>query len=309
LSYWLGVDATYTEALHNLIGLRRLSANEERLMKAHPVGHRGAVDLKWMLEKPYALNAYEKIHRWFARHYVPSHPRPYSFRDIRPRVAIVRFPDTCWIAPRDPSHKGWFKGLYGPGGPGVAPAHIAWLDLWHILTHGVVPRNGLSLFCAPYGPKWRASMEETRQNPDDYGYQELMPFCPLDGVLVFDHLAGSQELAGAELIVLTGEMITEETQRYALAEVDRGADCLALPHLLPAAVVAKVGTVPVQMTYGHGRVLLADDFTHEAVVSLVQRHLGPANTVRYQFGPSRTALSPCDCGHGLLVRRDDERVT
>ena len=308
LSYWLGADATYTEALHNLINLRRLSANEERLMKAHPLGHRGGLDLKFLLEKPYTLNAYGKYHRWFARHYVPSHPRPYSFRDIRPRVAIIRFPDTCWIAPSDPSFKNWFKGLYGPGGPDVAPRHTAWFDLWHILTHGVVPRNGLTLWCAPYKQKWDASMAELRQNPDEYGYEELMPFCPLDGVLVFDHRAGRRELAGAELIVLTGEMVSEETQQAALVEVKRGADCLALPHLLPDTMTKKIKTFPSQVSYGHGQILFAEDFKQEAVVKFVQRHMGPANSIRYQFGESNVVINQSDCGHGLLARCDDESL-
>lgn len=304
LAYWLGADATYTEALHNLITLRRLSADEESLMHAHPVGHRGARDLAWLLQKPYALNAYGKIHRWFTQHYLPAHPRPYSFRDIRPRVAIVRFPDTCWVAPADPAHKGWFKGLYGPGGPPVEKRHTAWFDLWHILTHGVAPQTGISLFCAPYGRTWARGMADVRQSPDDYGYQELLPFCPLDGVLAFDHRAGRRELSGAALIVLTGELVSDDTREAALAEVAGGADGLALPHLLPGDLAGQAAADPVQIRYGHGRLLVAPDFAHPDVARFVQRHVGAPDAIHYQFGASHMTIRPCDCGHGLHISHD-----
>jgi hypothetical protein len=151
-------------------------------------------------------------------------------------------------------------------------------------------------------------MDDVRQHPDDYTYQEVMPFCPLDGVLVFDHLAGSRELAGADLIVLTGELISEATRQAAMAEVERGADGLALPHLLPGDLVAQAGPMPALLPYGRGRLLVADDFTHEAVVQFVQRHRGPADSIRYRFGQSQITLNPCDCGHGLHVSRDGDRV-
>lgn len=301
LAYWLGADAAYTEALHNLLTLRRLSADEIRLMQEHPVGHRGARDLQWLLSKGYMLNAYGKMHRWFVKEVVEKQPRAYSFRDIRPRIAIVRFPDTCWIAPSDPSHRHWFKGLYGPGGPAVGPQHTAWIDLWHVLTHGVVPRGGLSLFCEPYGSRWLEQMAAAQAAPDDYPYAEIAPFCPLDGVLVFDHLAGARELAHAELVVLTGDLLSEGTLQAALASIAAGADGLALPHLLPPELATRLDGDATEIAIGKGRLLVTREFAGEAARQFLKRHLGPADAIRYDMGTTRVDIRRCNCGRCLLA--------
>jgi hypothetical protein len=40
--------------------------------------------------------AIERAYEEFLREYVPSHPRPYDWRDFRPQTAIIRFDDTCF---------------------------------------------------------------------------------------------------------------------------------------------------------------------------------------------------------------------
>ncbi len=307
LAYWLGVDAAYTEGIHNLISLRRLSANEQRLMAEHPVGHRGGGESDWIFRKGYALNAYGKIHRWFATHYVPTHPRGYSFRDLRPKVAIVRFPDTCWQSTAQPgAMTGWFKGLYGPGGPDQQPQHTAWLDLWHVLTHGVVPRGGVSLFCEPYGRAMFAGRDQMDASPDEYDYREVYPFCPLDGVAVFDHRVTAEHLVEAELICLTGEMISPETQQAVLRCVQAGADCIALPHLSPAPAAETPESLPAETRAGKGRIMLTDDFCGEAARRFIARHLGPDDMIRYRFADQTLAVRPCESGRGLIRQGDNE---
>ena len=186
-------------------------------MQQHKVPHRPIDQNEWLFERRYSLNAYGKIHRWFAKQYVPAHPRLYSFRDIRPRVAIVRFPDSLWARPGKPRALP-FHGLYGPGGPPAEDRHCAWLDAWHVLTHDVVPSSGLSIYgttaIESFGKEIQQrnlEVDAAAGRPVDYPYVERYPFCPVDGVLVFDHRARRQDLDGAELIILTGEMISDET--------------------------------------------------------------------------------------------------
>jgi len=295
LSYWLGADGTYTEALHNLISLRRLSTEEHQVMTTHPIGHRGSLDLEWLQKKPFALNAYGKIHRWFTTHYLPNHPRRYTFRDTRPRVAIIRFPDTLWQN-HELASWGSKNGLYGPGGPAIQSQHLAWLDLWHILTHGVVPRSGLSLFCPPCND-WCDDIQRTREHPDDYAYREYLPFCPLDGVLVFDHRVGAEHLQTAELIVLTGELVEPDTLQAALRCIERGVDGLALPHLLPEHITRGWRRDPIEIQYGQGRLLISDDFSHDAVKRFIQPHIGPSDRIRYTMGDTKLDIRPAE-GYG-----------
>ncbi len=305
LAYWLGADAAYTEALHNLITLRRQSADELQVMEAHPIGHRGALDLAWMQQKPFALNAYGKIHRWFATHYLPRHPRPYTFRDICPRVAIIRFPDTLW---RNPHLMNWWSeiGLYGPGGPSVQYCHLAWLDIWHLLTHGVVPRSGLSLFCPP-GNAWGEEIQHIHQHPDDYDYHEYRPFCPLDGVLVFDHRVDETHLQSAELLILTGAYVEPETQEAVLRCIERGADGLALPHLVPDTLARQWRQAPIELEYGRGRLLITDDFADNRVKEFIQPHLGPPDRMRYRMGDRQLDIRATEgYGGGFMLDHEDE---
>ena len=311
LAYWLGVDAAYTEALHNLILLAKCSDEERRLMEEHKLPHRSIDRSEWFYDRKFAVNAYGKIHRWFARQYVPSHPRPYTFRDLRPRVAMVRFPDTLWATPGGPGVVP-FRGLYGPGGLPVEKRHTAWLDAWHLLTHGVVSRDGLSIYASPAIQGFLKErdqrvpeMDEKAGRPIDYPYAERYPFCPVDGVVVFDHLVGEEQLAGVELIVLTGEMVSEATSQAVSRRVQAGADCLTLEHLAPAAIRKQDARCPYEVRAGRGRFLVVSDFKGEASERLIRRHLGPRDRIRYRFGEQVVSIRPGEGYTSHLINEAD----
>lgn len=290
LAYWLGADAAYTEALHNLIVLSRFTDAERRTMNENKLSHRPYGYGEWYDYRKYVLNAYGKIHRWFAKVYVPTHPRSYTFRDVRPRVAMIRFPDSLWARPDGPRILP-FLGLLGPGGPSAKARHTAWLDAWHLLTHGAVPRDGLSIHGTQAGREY--SQEQARRveeadekvgRPTDYPYAERYVFTPLDGVMVFDHLVGEEHIRGAELVVLTGEKVSDETSRAVCRLVQGGADCITLEHLAPMAVRRMDARRPYEVRAGRGRFLVVDDFKGEASERFIRRHLGPDNRIRYRFG-------------------------
>ncbi len=290
LAYWLGADAAYTEALHNLIVPSKCTEAERKLMQEHPMGHRAFGFGEWYADRKYILNGYGKIHRWFAEVYVPSHPRSYTFRDLRPRVAMIRFPDTLWARP-DGARLIPFHGLFGPGGPKAEKRHTAWLDAWHLLTHGAVTRDGLSIYATPAAKDYaQGRMARTKEIDDktgrvtDYRYTERYVFCPVDGVVVFDHLVGEEHLRDAELLILTGETVSEPTLQAVCRRVGAGADCLCLAHLVPAAVRRPDAKCPYEVRSGRGRFLVVDDFMCEPSQRMIRRHLGPSDRIRYRFG-------------------------
>jgi hypothetical protein len=312
-AYWLGADAAYTEALHNLVLLGKLTDEERRVMQQHKVPHRPIDQNEWLFERRYSLNAYGKIHRWFARHYVPTHARRYTFRDIQPRVAIVRFPDSLWAQPEKPRALP-FHGLYGPGGPPAESRHRAWLDAWHVLTHDVVPPTGVSIYGTQEIESFVAEIAQRNREVDaaagwpvDYPYVERYPLCPVDGVLVFDHLASRRVLDGAQLIILTGELISDETATAVVECVKGGAHCLSLAHLVPAPLQQAGASAPYEIAVGAGRVLVTDDFRADRARQFIRPHLGPPDRVRYRFGSQTVTIRQAEGYAGALVNEADLR--
>jgi hypothetical protein len=307
LCYWMGLDAVYTEALYNLIVPVTTTPEEWAEIDANPFRHRGVENplVVNYRRKGYVLTVYGKYHRWFTRAYLPRHPRPYTFREVRPEVAVICLPDTTW-ARRD--GVAWWASretLFGPGGPPKAACHEALLDVMHLLSHGVVPRAGMSYWNEPYASRRAEMLERYRgvSDPTDYPYDDQHTgFCPLNGVIVYDHRVGETLLCDVPLLICTGELLSDETARAVLACVERGATCLALPHLFPA--VAGMQEIAV----GNGRLVLTDDMAGPTAQAVVAPHLGPADAVRYRFGKTEVCLRPLngdECRLGVTVEDMD----
>ena len=201
---------------------------------------------------------YGEVYRAFAREYVPAHPRPYDWRDARPEVAVVRFPDSCW-GQRD----SWLPdALYGAANLKTTAETAAWFGLWSVLTHGKVHTDGLSYHTRSY-----------KGRKHDF-------FCPLRGVVVYDHLAGPREMEGAKLVCLTGVLVSEPTLDAVREFVRRGGTCVALPHLAPKDFAGKTGEFPE----GAGRWVLVPDFLCIEARAALAPCLGRPDEVRYRFG-------------------------
>ena len=283
LCYWLGLDAVYTEALYNLITPVNTTPEEWAEIEANPIGHRGAENPLVMnyRKKGYLTTAYGKLHRWFTQEYLPRHPRPYTFRDVRPEVAIISLPDSAW-AKRD-GIEWWVSKahLFGPGGPRKEARHEAIFDAVHLLTHGAVPRAGMSYWNEPYVAQRKeiAARYQAGNGFDEYPNDDLHTgFCPLNGVVFYDHRVSEALLRDVPLLICTGETLSDETRDAVLACVARGAKCLTLPHLLP----------PVASE----RVLCTEDFAGDAARAFIAPHLGPADEVRYRFGETTVRVTP-----------------
>ena len=95
----------------------------------------------------YELTPYGKVYQWFVKEYVPAHPRPYTFRDIRPEVAIVRFQTT---PAGDRTAQQFPDALYGAANLKTTAATAAWFQIWSVLTHGQTRDEGLSFHNRSY---------------------------------------------------------------------------------------------------------------------------------------------------------------
>jgi hypothetical protein len=276
LAYWMGASRVFVENIYadflNAPSPGREGQGEGSVYESPATGllDRVVADGK----AAYVPSKYGQVYRWFVKEYVPAHPRPYSFRDARPDVAIVRFDDSYWGQPG-----GWIaKNLYG-GTDMPGPASKAWLGLWHLLTHGQTSKQGLSY----HNDGWA--------RPHNF-------FTALNNVVVYDEQVSKQRLAGLKVVFLTGLRVSEPTQR-AIAELvrDEGLICVAQKALAPAAIAAHAGNSPIPD--GKGQWLITEDFDTDAVRERVQPWLGRPDEIRYRFGQ-----------HVLTVKRgaDDNHV-
>jgi len=182
LAYWSGADRIYVEG-------------GAEFANGHPVG-----------------KAIEASYLEFIREYVPSHPRPYTWREFRPETAIIRYDDSCFDIRQ--AYLGEYPGpLYGhvPAGP----ENTEWLNIWSLLAHGFVRPDSVS-------HQWEARR---------FGARTL--FMPLHNVVVYDHEAGYPVLAGLKLIFLTGATIGPGTFAAVQRCVKEGATCVLPPRLAP----------------------------------------------------------------------------
>jgi hypothetical protein len=209
LAYWSGADQIYVEG-------------GAPYSNDHPVGRK-----------------IEAAYKDFLRDYIPAHPRPYTWRDFHPEIAIVRFDDTCFDERQ--KYLGEYPGpLYGHIGAG--PANTEWLNVWSLLSHGFVRTDSAS-------HQWEARRFSSRTL-----------FVPLHNVAVYDHEVTYETLAGLKLIFLTGIEISSETLAAVEHCVSEGATCVLPPRLAPSGSGFNKMADITLLPSGQGRWLLVPEF-------------------------------------------------
>lgn len=247
LSYHMGADCIYTENLAWFTDPRHPSYGPT-LIEADTSGYRTA--------------PLGEVARWFRQEYVPAHPRYYAFEQLQPRVAIIRQPDACWG-----QGSSWLPDtLFGCAAWHSDSTTEAWLRIWHLLSRGVIPATTLS---------WNANYG-THDDPFRF-------FCPLDGVIVYDHRVTLPHIQSAEVLFLTGIGISQETLQAVETRVQEGAVCIALPHLAPEGVRRAAGDNG-ELALGSGRWVTTTDFLAPHVRRAVRPVLPRYDTIRYRFG-------------------------
>ena len=259
LAYHMGADCIYTESLGLLDG-----------------------SLVEMTSTNYTVTEYGEFAKWFIDDYVPSNPRQYNCRQVKPRVAIVRQPDGCWGQKNVFAYPSVLPDkLYGNPNWQTTSDTEAWIKIWHLLTRGAVSQQGLS---------WWVS--------DTY-IKPYQVFCPLDGVVVFDHHVGFENLEGVEVIFLTGIGVSPETLDAISQCVTNGATCVSLTHLAPKTLPASdPNGIIVQ---GNGRWIITNDFLSDTVRNGVSHVIPSEDVIRYQFGDNTVIMRN--------VGNDNNRIT
>jgi hypothetical protein len=182
LAYWSGASKIYVEG-------------GAKYSHGHPLG-----------------TAIEKAYAEFIREYIPTHPRPYTWREFFPEIGIVRYDDTCFDIRQ--KYLGEYPGpLYGHVAAG--PENTEWLNIWSLLSHGFIRTDSLS-------HQW-----ESRR------FNARTLFVPLHNVAVYDHEVTYESLAGLKLIFLSGALISPQTYTAVSHRVQEGATCVLPPRLSP----------------------------------------------------------------------------
>lgn len=287
LAYWLGADLVYLEgAGYNLLPAGR-QGTPFSLVNAHR-------------DDLYQLTPHGEMLKRFCREYLPAHPRPYTFRDIRPDAAIIRFEDG------DFGQRSWgVPGLYGSKTLAGDADTRAWLGLWNTLTRGRTGSDGLAYFkIGAKGPTFdsRHHAEVTPSYataPEAAAFHSF--FVPLNGVVVFDEQAEYEILRGIPLLFLTGKQLSPETEKAVRRCVDEGAVCVAWGPLAERCGLAEGWTGGVSTVFaGKGRYVFTDDFESPEAVAAYEKWIAKENEIRYRFG-----------NHTVVLRRaaSDNEVT
>jgi hypothetical protein len=150
----------------------------------------------------------------------------------------------------------------------AGPASMEWIDIWHLLTHGHTSRHGLSRWNDGWGGR-----------PHDF-------FCPLNNVVVYDHLVTAEHLREVKLIFLTGIVVSSRTQAAIAEAVARGAICITNKTLMPG--------------------LATDNFLSDEVRRTVAPFLGKPDAIRYRFGNRVLTIRRGKSNNDITVSLQDE---
>lgn len=278
LAYWLGVDLVYVEGS----GFNLRPAGKQGI----PFSMMTEID-----ENTYQLTPHGEALRWFCREYVPDNPRKWTFRDIRPSIAIIRYEDT------DHGQRytaDWPDNLYGSPNLHSDRDTGAWFGLWNLITFGKTGRDGLSLFKAWVAPSGYQRAVQTDLAPsyltrpaqaDTHRF-----FVPLNGAVVYDELAGYDLLKGVPLLFLTGKHVSPDTMTAVSRCVEEGAVCVAWGPLAKQNGFADWSSGVTVVPRGKGRFVITDDFGVREVYRQIASLIGRPDEIRYRFGDHEVVL-------------------
>ncbi|MHB1461558.1 MAG: hypothetical protein ACYC1M_09785 [Armatimonadota bacterium] len=281
LAYWSGADGIYTEGSgYNLLPAGRQGLPHSLMQK--------------ISDTEYALSPHGEVLRWFIKEYIPAHPRPWSFCDIKPDVAIIRFDDSCY----GQRYTGMPDTLYGSDKLHSDADTEAVFQMWNLLTASHTGRDGI--VCAQRVTQNMYNYEHITQNTrrDSYLTRPVMAnahnfFVPLNNVVVFDDTVGAEKLRDIPCLVLSGKRISPKTWRAVQARVRQGAVCV-----IWAPLAVKLGLKPdgdvTELPMGKGKLVITTDFGFLPVFNAMWPYLGHGDQIRYRFTQGEVVLKQVD---------------
>lgn len=273
-AYWAGVDKAYVESI----------GNHTYEIIDNDYNH---IQLK---ERGEALSR-------FAKEYVPNNPRPYTFRDIEPEIAIIRFDDTEWGQSPDTycssDYKGerityrWNDWLFGAYDLNTSAESEEWIKAWHTITHGIVNQSSLS---------WNAQ--------NFYGEMPYRCFAPANLPVVFDDQVTKKHLKGLHLVFLCGLYMSDHTLKDVSSLVKNdGLVVVTSKRFAPDKYVSKYSSGTEIFKDGKGKWIITDDMASDHLKEIVAPWLGKDDEIVLRFkGNRKIAMKISSDGNNLCVQ-------
>ena len=256
-SYWAGADKAYVEA----IGKHTYVLKED--------GH-------------IVLKERGKVFSDFTHKYLPANPRPYTFRDYQPEIAIIRFDDTdwgqanhvysIWANEGDTLKLYWPDWLFGAYNLNRSDASEEWIRAWNTITHGWVKKNSLS---------W-ANYEAYKDMPH-------RSFAPANAPIVYDQTVTRKYLETVKLVFLCGLQISRQTISDVTDLVrEKGLTVVTSVRFAPERFAKRYSDGIKEFKDGKGRWILTDDMASDELKNRLNPFLGHENEIIYNFKGNRT---------------------
>jgi len=283
LAYLAGADLVYIEGSG---------------FNLHPAGNQGTPFslINQINSERFQLTPHGEVLRWFCRDWLPANPRTWTFRDLTPDVAIVRFDDSDY-GKRYQNDIDYWGRLFGVKSLLPDADTEAWLHIWDLLTVGKTGTTGLTYFKTIFGPTgigWSERQMDEHQVPG-YASRPVQSsfhtfFTPYNNTVVYDHKVGYDLLKDVPLIFATGKLLSDETWQALERRVEEGGTCI-----IWAPLAAKLGLEtdgqPVQeIKHGTGRFVVTDDFEAGSVHQYVWPWLPRPDRIRFRFGDHEVLL-------------------
>ncbi len=254
-AYWAGVDKAYVEAIgDHMYDLENGDYDSIRFKE------RGQVLLDFLTS------------------YVPSNPRPYTFRDFLPEIAIVRFDDTEWgqgpdtycpVTLEDGSifKYFWPDRLFGAYDLNTSPASEEWIRAWHTITHGHVSQKSLS---------WNGV--------NAYMDKPYRCFAPANMPVVYDERVDRKHLDGVKLLFLCGLFIEDDTLSDIAAMVrEEGLVVVTSERFAPESFRNSYTSGVQVFRDGKGKWIITDDMAHPDLKRRLKPWLGKDDEIVMRF--------------------------
>lgn len=280
LAYWSGADGVYTEGTG---------------FNLYPAGRQGLPHtiMAKLTDTEYSLTAHGEILRWFIKEYLPKHPRVWSFRDIQPDVAIIRFEDSCF----GQRFSNMPDTLYGSETLKSDADTEAWFQIWNVLTGGRTGRDGISMFRATQGMFGLEYIPHTTRR-DSYLTRPMMSgshnfWTPLNNVVVFDDTVTAERLGQIPCLFVTGKRISEGSWQAIQERVKQGATCVIWAPLAKKLGLESKGDI-TDLPMGKGKMIITTDFGFTPVTTAVWSFIGRADQIRYRFKQGEVVFKRVD---------------
>ena len=272
-AYWAGVDKAYVES----VGKHTYEIDDH--------------DVLTLKERGRALSR-------FAKEYVPRNPRPYTFRDLEPEIAIIRFDDTQWgqgpdtYCTVDDGDKKvnlyWKDWLFGAYDLRTSPESEEWIKAWHTITHGMVKKESLS---------WNAG--------NIYEGMAYRCFAPANSAVVFDDSVTKAHLGSVKLAFLCGLFIREETLDDVCELVrENGLAVVTSKRFAPKELVAQYISGTSEFKDGKGKWIITDDMAGDALKRMVAPWTGNDNEIVFRFkGNKKVVMTISPDGKEVSVEK------